>query len=200
MSKLVVTNIETQNIKFDSDTTAFTIGSDGTTNFSADKREKIITGSAQAMSGTENTITGIPSNAHCVRLYIDGTYKNGTTQSLFQIGAGSIATSGYDWRVLSNSAGGSVYTEAGSSGCNTYADGASGSGYTLWGYFEVRKMISTTNRYLITCKLMSNNSSYHNDGIGYIDLGGTLDRVRWTTVAGSATFQCVSIFLEYSTT
>ena len=31
MSKLVVTNIETQNIKFDSDTTAFTIGSDGTT-------------------------------------------------------------------------------------------------------------------------------------------------------------------------
>ena len=29
MSKLVVTNIETQNIKFDSDTTAFTIGSDG---------------------------------------------------------------------------------------------------------------------------------------------------------------------------
>ena len=148
-----------------------------------DKIEKIVTGSAQAMSGTENTITGIPSNAHCVRLYIDGTYKNGSTQSLFQIGAGSIATSGYDWRVLSNSAGGSVYTEAGSSGCNTYADGAAGSGYTLWGYFEVRKMISTTNRYLITCKLMSNNSSYHNDGIGYIDLGGTLDRVRWTTVA-----------------
>ena len=31
MSRLVVTNIETQNIKFDSDTTAFTIGSDGTT-------------------------------------------------------------------------------------------------------------------------------------------------------------------------
>jgi len=29
MSKLVVTNIETQNIKFDSDTTAFTIGSGG---------------------------------------------------------------------------------------------------------------------------------------------------------------------------
>ena len=29
MSKLVVTNIETQNIKFDSDTTAFTIASDG---------------------------------------------------------------------------------------------------------------------------------------------------------------------------
>ena len=31
MSRLVVSNIETQNIKFDSDTTAFTIASDGTT-------------------------------------------------------------------------------------------------------------------------------------------------------------------------
>ena len=31
MSKLVVTNIETQNIKFDSDTTAFTISSTGAT-------------------------------------------------------------------------------------------------------------------------------------------------------------------------
>ena len=29
MSKLIVSSIETQNIKFDSDTTAFTIGSDG---------------------------------------------------------------------------------------------------------------------------------------------------------------------------
>jgi len=29
MSRLIVTNVETQNIKFDSDTTAFTIGSDG---------------------------------------------------------------------------------------------------------------------------------------------------------------------------
>ena len=34
MSRLIVTNIETQNIKFDSDTTAFTINSGGTTNFS----------------------------------------------------------------------------------------------------------------------------------------------------------------------
>jgi len=31
MSRLIVSNIETQNIKFDSDTTAFTIASDGTT-------------------------------------------------------------------------------------------------------------------------------------------------------------------------
>jgi len=39
MSRLIVTSVETQNIKFDSDTTAFTIGSDGvTTGTSANKR------------------------------------------------------------------------------------------------------------------------------------------------------------------
>ena len=200
MSKLVVSTIETQNIKYDSDTTAFTIGSDGTTSFSADKIEKIVTGSAQAMSGTENTITGIPSNAHCIRLYIDGTYKNGSTQSLFQIGSGSITTSGYNWRVVANSLTSTVYSESGTSGCNTYMDGASGTGYSVWGYYEVRKLISTTNRYLITGRLMSNNSYYDNNGIGYVDLSGAIDRVRWTTVAGNATFQGGSIFLEYSTT
>ena len=180
-------------------TDAFEVGTDGSVTFSVDKREKIVTGNAESMSGTENTISSIPSNAHCVRLYIDGTYKNGSTQSRFRIGAGSIATSGYDWRVLANYAGGSVYTEASTAGCDSYADGASGSSYTLWGYYEVRKMISTTNRYLITSKLMSNNNAYHNSGIGYIDLGGTLDRVQWTTVAGSATFQGGKIYLEYTT-
>ena len=200
MGKLVVSTIETQNVKFDSDTTAFTIGSDGTTSFSADKIEKIVTGSAQAMSGTENTITGIPSNAHCIRLYIDGTYKNGSTQSRFRIGAGSIATSGYDWRIIANSAGGTVYSEGSTAGCDTYMDGASGSNYSVWGFYEVRKLISTSNRYLITSRTYSNNSYYHNNGSGHITLGGPIDRVQWTTVAGNATFQGGSIFLEYSTT
>ena len=36
MSRLIVSNIETQNIKFDSDTTAFTIASDGTVSGTGD--------------------------------------------------------------------------------------------------------------------------------------------------------------------
>ena len=164
------------------------------------EREIVFTGDAEAMSGTENTITGIPTTAHCVRLYIDATYKAGSTMSRFRLGtSGGIVTSGYDWRVLANSAGGSVYTEASSAGCDTYMDGAAGSGYSVWGYYEVRKLISNTNRYLITSKLMSNNSTYHNSGIGYIDLGGVVDRVQWTNVAGNQDFGGGKIYLEYST-
>ena len=182
-------------------TDAFEVGTDGSVTFSVDKREKIVTGSAQDVTGvTAKTITGIPSNAHCIRLYIDGTYKGGASQSRFRIGAGSIATSGYDWRVAAHSAAGSAYTEGSTAGCDSYADGASGSSYTLWGYYEVRKMISTTNRYLINSRLMSNNSYYYNSGVGYIDLGGTLDRVQWTTVNGSLAFTAGKIYLEYTTT
>ena len=196
----MVSTLKLTKIQHPNDTDAVQVGSDGSISFSVDKRENIVTGTAESMSGTENTITGIPSNAHCVRLYIDGTYKTGSnTQSRFRIGAGSIATSGYDWRVNAPSAGGTVYTEGSTSGCDTYMDGAQGSSYSVWGYYEVRKVISTSNRYLITSYLMSNNSYYLNQGIGYIDLGGTLDRVQWTTVNGTATFAGGKIYLEHTT-
>ena len=196
----MVSTLKLTKIQHPNDTDAVQVGSDGSISFSVDKRENIVTGTAESMSGTENTITGIPSNAHCVRLYIDGTYKTGSnTQSRFRIGAGSIATSGYDWRVNAPSAGGTVYTEGSTAGCDTYMDGAQGSSYSVWGYYEVRKVISTSNRYLITSYLMSNNSYYLNQGIGYIDLSGTLDRVQWTTVNGTATFAGGKIYLEYTT-
>ena len=196
----MVSTLKLTKIQHPNDTDAVQVGSDGSISFSVDKRENIVTGTAESMSGTENTITGIPSNAHCVRLYIDGTYKTGSnTQSRFRIGAGSIATSGYDWRVNAPSAGGTAYTEGSTAGCDTYMDGAQGSSYSVWGYYEVRKVISTSNRYLITSYLMSNNSYYLNQGIGYIDLGGTLDRVQWTTVNGTATFAGGKIYLEHTT-
>ena len=130
----MVSTLKLTKIQHPNDTDAVQVGSDGSISFSVDKRENIVTGTAESMSGTENTITGIPLNAHCVRLYIDGTYKTGSnTQSRFRIGAGSIATSGYDWRVNAPSAGGTAYTEGSTAGCDTYMDGAQGSSYTVWG-------------------------------------------------------------------
>ena len=65
MSKLVVTNIETQNIKFDSDTTAFTIGSDG-----------IVTGNnASAMIKLLSATIGNTSMYVIDSTYINSTYN-----------------------------------------------------------------------------------------------------------------------------
>ena len=51
MSKLVVTNIETQNIKFDSDTTAFTIASDGTTTGTGANKKVILANNTTGGTG-----------------------------------------------------------------------------------------------------------------------------------------------------
>ena len=82
MSKLVVTNIETQNIKFDSDTTAFTIGSDGvTTGTSANKRVLI----------TNNTTGGTASEL-VFDLSMDTSYLYQTfiIEEVYSSGGGDI--------------------------------------------------------------------------------------------------------------
>ena len=56
MSTLIVTNVETQNIKFDSDTTAFTIGSDGGSNV---KMANTSTYVSDGGAVTQNTISSM---------------------------------------------------------------------------------------------------------------------------------------------
>lgn len=77
MSRLVVTNIETQNIKFDSDTTAFTIGSDG-----------VVTGNnAPAMIKLFEGSFGSSAGAGSVTHYdVDSTYINSTYNAYDIIG------------------------------------------------------------------------------------------------------------------
>ena len=202
MSKLVVSTIETQNVKFDSDTTAATINSSGSVNFPVGATitgvEKTVLVGTQAMSGlTEKTFTGIPSNAKRVRLTVDGTYKDGSQQTRIRIGDSSgIKTSGYDFRVNAPYAGSSVFTEARTAGADTYMDGASGSNYTVWGFVDITSLI-TTNRYLIHMHLYSNNNAYLNTGMGHVDLSGAMDRIQFTTQNGTQTFGAGSIKLEY---
>tara|TARA_B100001057_G_scaffold116822_1_gene115347 strand:+ start:839 stop:1480 length:642 start_codon:yes stop_codon:yes gene_type:complete len=77
MSRLIVSNIETQNIKFDSDTTAFTIGSDGiVTGNNAPAMVKLFEGSFGSSSG-DGSITHYD---------IDSTYINSTYDAYDIIG------------------------------------------------------------------------------------------------------------------
>jgi hypothetical protein len=90
MSKLVVTNIETQNIKFDSDTTAFTIASDGTVSGTGDNATMVLlrkitassVSSIEFIHGSNGVVldstysryeitidTMIPANAQNLRVY-----------------------------------------------------------------------------------------------------------------------------------
>ena len=67
MSRLIVSNIETQNIKFDSDTTAFTIGSDGVLSG---------TGSPAMVKLNETTVSSSVSLVAFDNTIITSTYDN----------------------------------------------------------------------------------------------------------------------------
>jgi hypothetical protein len=77
MSRLIVSNIETQNIKYDSDTTAFTIASDGTTSgVGAGAMVKLL-------SVENNSSSPDPSPTY---YDIDSTYINSTYDNYYLIG------------------------------------------------------------------------------------------------------------------
>ena len=110
MSKLVVTNIETQNIKFDSDTTAFTIGSDGVLSG---------TGSPAMVKLLEAAISNV------AQYDIDSTYINSTYDTYKVIGRLVLASDNQNLFLRFFSGGsildGSVYArEAESTGSSTH--------------------------------------------------------------------------------
>ena len=110
MSKLVVTNIETQNIKFDSDTTAFTIGSDGVLSG---------TGSPAMVKLFEADISNV------AQYDIDSTYINSTYDTYKVIGRLVLASDNQNLFLRFFSGGsildGSVYArEAESTGSSTH--------------------------------------------------------------------------------
>ena len=75
MSRLIVTNVETQNIKFDSDTTAFTIASDGTVSGTGDN--------AAVVKLLGATISSPVAAYHISNTYITSTYDHYMIQAEF---------------------------------------------------------------------------------------------------------------------
>jgi hypothetical protein len=145
-------------------------------------------------SGTSVNFTGIPSWVKRVHVMLNGVSTSGTSFQLFQIGSGSIATSGYDglgsvgynvssYQVTSSTAGFPIY--------NNLASVAL-SGVVTFTLFSGNKWLCTG--------VISNTT-----GTSYMfnlsgsspDLGGALDRVRITTVNGTDTFDAGSINILY---
>ena len=113
MSRLVVTNIETQNIKFDSDTTAFTIGSDGVmsdmkmTNF-----KPAVTSVTTVSSEVSSVDFSVPAGTTSVRIVYQNLSAASGQEMGFRLSTnGSFLTSGYvagSMYVISSSAQGAT--------------------------------------------------------------------------------------------
>jgi hypothetical protein len=153
----------------------------------------ITSGTAVAStSGTSIDFTSIPAWVKKITVMFNGVSTNGASFVQVQIGAGSVTTSGY---VASSSM---VYgtnlclTTTATSGFVTWANGASDA---RSGHFIITNVSS--NIWVASGVL----NAYSEDGVsmsaGTVTLGGTLDRVRITTVTGSDTFDAGSINILY---
>jgi hypothetical protein len=155
----------------------------------------IVSGTSQATtSGTSIDFTSIPSWVKRITVMFNGVSTSGTSFKLVQIGAGSVTTSGYvsSCGGLSASTGFSVQSSTAGFIISSIeaADNLYGSvvinlvtGNT-WGAYGTLGDVTGTyvNAYTVS---------------GGIALGGTLDRVRITTVNGTDTFDLGSVNILY---
>ena len=143
--------------------------------------------SVVSTSGTSFDFTGIPSWAKRVTVMIAGV-SAGTASKIVQIGAGSITTTGY------------------SGGGGALATAASGSTSSTVGFlFGLSTLAADVLSGIMTLQNITGNTwvasfaggaPTGNQAImagGFIDLGGTLDRLRITTTNGTDTFDAGTI-------
>jgi len=147
----------------------------------------ITSGTAVAStSGTSIDFTGIPSWVKRITVMFSGVSLSGTSNLLVQIGAGSVTTSGY----ASTYSAGSGSTISSANSTIGFIMLSSVAAAIASGVMTIQNINSNTWVSGHTIKSNTTNTSF---GGGDVALGGTLDRVRITTVNGTDTFDAGSI-------
>lgn len=152
----------------------------------------LVSGTAQNAAGTAVDFTGIPPWVKRVTVAFSGVSQSGSSVHAIQLGSGTFQTYGYVSNATStNNGGGSI--GAGSttrfvlSGNTTGVYEASG--------LAVLTLVSGTTWVMSSVRNASQSQS--ETGAGTVTLGGTLDRIRITTVNGTDTFDAGTINILY---
>ena len=144
-------------------------------------------------SGTSIDFTSIPSWVKRITVMMSGVSTSSTSVLQFQLGAGSVTTSGYA------SAGGN-FNNANNTGV---ANGSTGfyiinSGNPANTYFGQAIFTTLGSNIWIASGVYGVGTATNVVAFGGgITLGGTLDRIRLTTVNGTDTFDAGSINILY---
>lgn len=151
-----------------------------------------LTATQPTTSGLAIDFPSLPSWAKRLTLNLRGVSLNGSAVPLVQVGAGSVASSGYDsaCSTITGAVGFSTATALSGFTFNTQAAADSLSGSLI-----LTKLKDHTWVAQMAGKAGSNISFL---GGGEVVLGGALDRLRLTTVAGTATFDAgeASLLIE----
>ena len=160
----------------------------GTTEFAA----AITSGTAVAStSGTSIDFTSIPSYVKRITVMLSGVSTNGTSVPLIQLGdSGGIETTGYLGCASINTS--ITLTAAYTTGF--LISQQTNSSDVQFGHIILTNVNSNTWVASVNC---ARDDSATSHGAGNKTLSGTLDRVRITTVNGTATFDAGSINILY---
>jgi len=133
--------------------------------------------------------TGIPSWVKRITVMFNGVSTSGTSFKQIQIGSGSVVTTGYagSASVMSAAVGTTSFTTGFGIRSNAAADSISG--ISIITNISGNTWVCSTNT--------SNSTTETSVASGILALGGTLDRVRITTVNGTDTFDAGSINILY---
>ena len=162
----------------------------------AGRASPLVSGTAVAStSGTSIDFTSIPSWVKRITVMFAGVSTSGASVVQIQLGAGSVTTSGYLSSGVSLPNTGTVVGGTQTTGFGVeVANGNTTSSSLRNGHAVITLITGTT-------WVNSSNLAYSNTGFsavtgGNIALGGTLDRVRITTVNGTDTFDAGSINIQ----
>jgi len=135
---------------------------------------------------TKCDFTGIPSWAKRISLNFAGLSTNGASIPMVQIGSGSIELTGYAGTggLLQNSA--STFTSAHSTGFLFGYTGAWAATTVIGGTLTLGLLNPATNTWVISGLLGLTNAAVLHMTSGTKSLAGILDRLRITTVDGTA--------------
>ena len=144
-------------------------------------------------SGTSIDFTSIPSWAKRITVMFSGMSTNGGSNYLVQLGVGSVTTSGY--------LGSSSLLTGNAVGTDTFTTGFGlrhgGVGTTVVLHGAMTLSLVGSNIWAASGVTAMSQSTYTIISAGSIALGGTLDRVRITTVNGTDAFDAGTINIMY---
>ena len=168
------------------------LGGNGSGTLSWVDRGRMVLATAQnTTSGTAIDFTGIPSWVKRIAVMFNGVSTNGTSSCQVQLGTSSgFVITGYtssSFHYNSNSAAAST--------TGLVIDQGGSAAAVRHGLVSV--VLHSSNTWVESGTLLSSTNQNVTPSAGIIALGGTLDRLRLTTVNGTDTFDAGSVNILY---
>lgn len=149
-------------------------------------------------SGTSINFTGIPAGTKQIVINFADVSTNSASQFLIQIGdSGGIETTSYKSRYVSFASGGTAQFDASSSGYINGINVNQGSATLAYGSITLTLENATSFTWVATGTLFDFSNAECSMNAGFKSLSAVLDRVRITTVSGTAVFDNGEINIAY---